>query len=52
MLARSILVYTAASMVVTEFWMREDIDLIDVNSFIKMISNKPIMNLAFSMKNA
>ena len=58
MLARSILVYTSTPMVAAGLWKREDIDRLEaqlfreVNSLTNMISNKAIMNVACSMRNA
>ena len=57
-LARSILTYTGTPMVAAGLWKREDIDRLeaqlfrDVNSLPNVISNKAIMNVACSMRNA
>ena len=57
-LARSILTYTGTFMVAAGLWKREDIDRLeaqlfrDVNSLPNVISNKAIMNVACSMRNA
>ena len=57
-LARSILVYTGTPMLAVGLWKREDIDLLEaqlfreVNSLPNVISNKAIMNVACSMRNA
>ncbi len=57
-LARSILVYTGTPMVAAGLWKREDIDRLEaqlfreVNSLPNVISNKAIMNVACSMRNA
>ena len=57
-LARSILVYTGTPMVAAGLWKREDIDRLEaqlfreVNSLPNVISNKAIMNVACSKRNA
>ena len=57
-LARSILVYTGTPMVLAGLWKREDIDRLEaqlfreVNSLPNVISNKAILNVACSMRNA
>ena len=57
-LARSILVYTGTPMVAAGLWKREDIDRLEaqlfreVNSLPNVISNKAILNVACSMRNA
>ena len=57
-LARSILVYTGTPMVAAGLCKREDIDRLEaqlfreVNSLPNVISNKAIMNVACSMRNA
>ena len=57
-LARSILVYTGIPMVAAGLWKREDIDRLEaqlfreVNGLPNVISNKAIMNVACSMRNA
>ena len=57
-LARSILVYTGTLMVAAGLWKREDIDRLEaqlfreVNSLPNVISNKAILNVACSMRNA
>ena len=58
MLARSILTYTGTPMVAAGLWRREHIDRLEaqlfreVNSLPNVISNKAIMNVACSMRNA
>ena len=57
-LARSILVYTGTPMVAAGLWKREDIDRLEaqlfreVNSLPNVISNRGIMNVACSIRNA
>ena len=57
-LARSILVYIGTPMVVAGLWKREDIDRMEaklfreVNGLPNVISNKAILNVACSMRNA
>ena len=57
-LARSILVYIGTPMVAAGLWKREDIDRMEtqlfteVNGFPNVISNKAILNVACSMRNA
>jgi hypothetical protein len=57
-LARSILVYIGTPMVAAGLWKKEDIDRLEaqlfreVNSLPNVISNKAIMNVACSMRNA
>jgi hypothetical protein len=57
-LARSILVYTGTPMVAAGLWKKEEIDRLDaqlcreVNGLPNVISNKAIMNVACSMRNA
>ena len=57
-LARSILVYTGTPMVAAGLWKREDIDRLEaqlfreVNGLSNVISNKAILNVACSMRNA
>ena len=57
-LARSILVYTGTPLVAAGLWKREDIDRIEaqlfreVNNLPNVISNKAILNVACSMRNA
>ena len=57
-LARSILVYIGTPMVATGLWKREDIDRTEaqlfrqINGLPNIISNKAIMNVACSMRNA
>ena len=57
-LARSILVYTGTPMAAAGLWKREDIDRLkaqvfrEVNGLPNVISNKAIMNVACSMRNA
>ena len=57
-LARSILVYTGTPLVAAGLWKREDIDRIEaqlfreVNSLPNVISNKAILNVACSLRNA
>ena len=57
-LARSILVYTGTPMVAAGLWKMKDIDHLEaqlfreVNGLTNMISNKAIMNVACSMRNA
>ena len=58
MLARSILVYIGTPMVAAGLWKREDIDRMEaqlfreVNGLPNVISNKAILNVACSMRNA
>ena len=57
-LARSILVYIGTPMVAAGLWKREDIDRTEaqlfrqINGLPNIISNKAIMNVACSMRNA
>ena len=57
-LARSILVYTGTPMVAAGLWKRDDIDRMEaqlfreVNGLPNVISNKAILNVACSMRNA
>ena len=57
-LARSILVYIGTPMVAAGLWKREDIDRTEaqlfrqINGLPNVISNKAIMNVACSMRNA
>ena len=57
-LARSILVYIGTPMVAASLWKREDIDRMEaqlfrqINGLPNIISNKAIMNVACSMRNA
>jgi hypothetical protein len=57
-LARSILVYIGTPMVAAGLWKREDIDRMEaqlfreVNGLPNVISNKAILNVACSMRNA
>ena len=57
-LARSILVYIGTPMVASGLWKREDIDRMEaqlfreVNGLPNVISNKAILNVACSMRNA
>ena len=57
-LARSILVYTGTPMVAAGLWKRDDIDRMEaqlfreVNGLPNVISNKDILNVACSMRNA
>ena len=57
-LARSILVYIGTPMVAAGLWKREDIDRTEaqlfrqINGLPNIISNKVIMNVACSMRNA
>ena len=57
-LARSILTNTATTMIAAGLWKREDIDRLEaqlfreVNSLPNVISNKAIINVACSMRNA
>jgi hypothetical protein len=57
-LARSILVYIGTPMVAAGLWKREDIDCTEaqlfrqINGLPNIISNKTIMNVACSMRNA
>ena len=57
-LARSILVYICTPMVAAGLWKREDIDRTEaqlfrqINGLSNIISNKAIMNVACSMRNA
>ena len=58
MLARSILVYIGTPMVAAGLWKREDIDRMEAqlfreaNGLPNVISNKAILNVACSMRNA
>ena len=58
MLARSILVYIGTPMVAACLWKRDDIDRMEaqlfreVNGLPNVISNKAILNVACSMRNA
>jgi len=57
-LARSILIYIGTPMVAAGLWKREDIDRTEaqlfrqINGLPNIISNKAIMNVACSMRNA
>ena len=57
-LARSILVYTGTPMVAAGLWKKEDIGRLEAqlfreaNGLPNVISNKAIMNVACSMRNA
>ena len=57
-LARSILVYTGTPMVAAGLWKKDDIDRLEIqlfrefNGLPNVISNKAIMNVACSMRNA
>ena len=57
-LARSILIYTGTPMAAAGLWKREKIDRLEaklfreVNSLPNVISNKAIMNVECSMRNA
>ena len=57
-LARSILVYIGTQMVAAGLWKRDDIDRVEaqlfreVNGLPNVISNKAILNVACSLKNA
>ena len=57
-LARSILVYIGTPMVAAGLWMREDVDRTEVqlfrqiNGLPNIISNKAIMNVVCSIRNA
>ena len=57
-IARSILVYIGTPMVAAGLWKREDIDRTEaqlfrqINGLPNIISNKAIMNVACSMRNA
>ena len=57
-LARSILVYTGTPLGAAGLWKRKDIDRIEaqlfreVNNLPNVISNKAILNVACSMRNA
>ena len=57
-LARSILTYTGTPLVAAGLWKREDIDRLEaqlfkeVNNLTNMSSNKAILNVACSLRNA